>query len=224
MKKLLIIFIALFVFQNLDAQSEAETKKRKVGWFISPEVGGIFHGDHLGRTMGTSFGIKLFKNRLKAGVQFYNRSGPINPTEFTIEASGGQTYKGSSTLTLRADHGASGIFIAPTFNIGNVSIDVPIAFGTVGAGFYFTGEDRNTPDGRRVSEWENQLMDEMDAGVGSWLEVGTRVFIPTKNEHVSFGAGLHYTMTPGWETYVSPDGGFYNNRLRFSFVVNFESK
>lgn len=222
MKKILIVLLALFVFHNLHGQSE--TKKKIIGWFISPEVGGIFHGDHLGRTMGTSFGVKLFKNRLKAGVQFYNRSGPLNPTEFTIEATGGQTYKGSSTLTLRADHGASGIIIAPTFNIANISIDVPIAFGTVGGGFYFTGDDRDTPDGRRVSEWENQLMDEMDSGFGGWFEVGTRVFIPTKNEHVSVGAGLHYTKTPGWETYYSPDGGFYNNRFRFSFVVNFESK
>lgn len=223
MKKLLIIFTVLFVFQNSNAQS-SEAKQRKMGWFVSPEVGGIFHGDHLGKTIGTSFGVKLFNNRLKAGVQFYNRSGPINPTEFTIEASGGQTYKGSSTLTLRADHGATGLFLAPVFNIGNISLDVPIAFGFVGAGFYFTGDDRNTPDGRRVSEWENQLMEESDGGFGNWIEVGTRVFIPTKNEHVSFGAGLHYTMTPGWETYFSPNGDFYNKRLRFSLVVIFESK
>ena len=221
MKNISIIIILVFIVNQVFSQ---QFGKSKIGWFISPEIGGIFHGDHLGKTVGASLGIKAFNDRLKIGIIGYGRSGPINSQEFFIEASGGQSYKGGSTLKLRADHGVIGLLIAPTFKIDKFQIDLPIGLGQIAAGYYLTGDDRNTPDGRRVSEWENQLMDERDAGAGSWLEFGTRVFFPLKNEHILLGAGLHYTLAPGWETYYNPDGDFYNNKFRFSLVMSFESK
>ena len=215
------IFIILTLTFSI---SIARAQKSKLGWFISPEIGGIFHGDHIGNTVGASLGIKLFNDHLKIGIQGYGRSGPINAKEYVVEASGGQSYKGSTQLKLRADHGVVGLFIAPSFNIHKLHVDLPIAIGQFGAGYYFTGEDRDTPDGRRVSEWENELMDERDAAVGGWIEFGSRIFFPLKHENLSLGVGLHYTLAPGWETYVDPEGDMYNNRLRFSLILNFESK
>ena len=216
----LCLFLLLFG-KNSFAQAEQSSR---IGWLISPEVGGIFHEDHVGLTIGGAFGLKLFKDHLKVGIQAYGRSGPINGQEFFVEASDGQVYKGSSTLRLRADHTAFGGFLAPSFTLKRLHFDFPIAAGMLGGGFYLTGEDRVTPDGARVSVWENKLMDERDAGFGTWIEFGARVFFPLKNEHISLGAGLHYTLAPGWETYYDPDGRLYNNRLRFSLVVLFESK
>lgn len=202
----------------------APATARKIGWFISPEVGGILHNDHLGKTVGASLGISVWKHRLKIGIHSYGRSGPINGKTFQIEASDGQVYKGSSTLTLRADHGAFGLLLAPSFQLGNWEMDVPLMLGMVGGGFYLFGADRETPDGRRVSEWENQLMGEEDAGFGNLIEFGLRAFAPLKTKGISLGAGLHYTLTPGWTSYYDPSGDFYNNKLRFSLVLHFAGK
>jgi hypothetical protein len=183
----------------------------------------MFLEDHVGNSVGASFGMKLWKNRLKIGINAYGRSGPINPQTFTVEAYNGQIYKGSSTLTLRADYGTIGLMIAPTFKVKNIEIDVPISYGMGGGGFYLVGDDRNTPDGARVSEWENKLMNGEDAASGSWLEFGVRGFFPTKIKGIQVGAGVHYSMVQGWKTYYEPGGEFYNNKFRSSLFVNFGS-
>ena len=215
------ISLALLSIISLNAQDSLRTKK--IGWFITPEIGAMFLEDHVGNTVGASFGMKVWKNRLKIGINAYGRSGPINPKTFTVEAYNGQTYKGSSTLKLRADYGTIGIMIAPTFKLKNVEIDVPISYGMGGGGFYLVGDDRNTPDGARVSEWENKLMNGEDAASGSWLEFGVRGFFPTKIKGIQFGAGVHYSMVQGWKTYYDPTGEFYNNKFRASLFMNFGS-
>ncbi len=218
------IFFALLLWASFSCSLFAQsTSSSSIGWFITPEVGAIFHEDHLGRTVGASMGLKLWKDRLKVGLQVYGRPGPINPTIFMVPTSDGQVYRGSTTLRLRADHGAFGLLVAPSFDLGKWKLDIPLNFGSVGGGFYLFGEDRETPDGRRVSEWENELMDGRDAGFGTWLEFGVRAFVPLKTPGISIGAGLHYTMTPGWETYLDPNGDLYNNRLRLSILIHFES-
>ena len=215
------ISLALLSIISLNAQDSLRTKK--IGWFITPEIGAMFLEDHVGNTVGASFGMKVWKNRLKIGINAYGRSGPINPKTFTVEAYNGQTYKGSSTLKLRADYGTIGIMIAPTFKLKNVEIDVPISYGMGGGGFYLVGDDRNTPDGARVSEWENKLMNGEDAASGSWLEFGVRGFFPTKIKGIQFGAGVHYSMVQGWKTFYDQSGEFYNNKLRASLFVHFGS-
>jgi hypothetical protein len=215
------ISLALLSIISLNAQDSLRTKK--IGWFITPEIGAMFLEDHVGNTVGASFGMKVWKNRLKIGINAYGRSGPINPKTFTVEAYNGQTYKGSSTLKLRADYGTIGIMIAPTFKLKNVEIDVPISYGMGGGGFYLVGDDRNTPDGARVSEWENKLMNGEDAASGSWLEFGVIGFFPTKIKGIQFGAGVHYSMVQGWKTFYDPTGEFYNNKFRASLFMNFGS-
>jgi hypothetical protein len=215
------ISLALLSIISLNAQDSLRTKK--IGWFITPEIGAMFLEDHIGNAVGASFGIKVWKDRLKIGINAYGRSGPINPKTFTVEAYNGQTYKGNRTLRLRADYGTLGLMIAPTFNIKKMQIDVPISYGMAGGGFYLVGEDRKTPDGARVSEWENKLMNGEDAASGSWLEFGVRGFFPTKIKGIQVGAGVHYSMVQGWKTYYDPSGEFYNNKFRASMFVNFGS-
>jgi hypothetical protein len=216
--------IFAIILLTLIVNSDCFAQEKKVGWFITPEFGAMLLDDHVGYTSGASLGITLWKNRIKLGIYTYGRSGPINPQTFTVEASAGQTYKGSSTLTLRADQLSFGGFIAPTFSINNWDIDVPLSIGTMGAGFYFAGDDRITPDGARVSVWEDKLMDGKDAGFGNYFDFGLRCFIPSKNPDIKFGVGMHYTMVNGWSTYYDPTGEFYNNKFRFTLSVNFNPK
>ncbi len=218
------IFATLFVVLFASVVNAQNTPKpKKIGWFLTPEVGTMFLDNHVGRTVGASFGVKVLKNRLKIGIHGYGRSGPINPETFTVKAYNGLSYKGNSTLTLRADWGTVGVLVAPTFKIKNVEIDVPVSYGMGIGGFYLFGDDRKTPNGDRVSVWEDKLMNGEDASAGSWLEFGTRVFFPTKIKGVQIGAGVHYTMVSGWKTFYDPSGDFYNNKLRASLFVNFGS-
>jgi hypothetical protein len=220
-KYILTLIVTLSAVLTINAQEVP--KSHKTGWFITPEISAMFLDNHVGNSVGASFGIKVWKERLKIGINAYGRSGPINPKTFTVEAYNGQTYKGSSTLRLRADYGTLGLMVAPTFKIKKIQIDVPISYGMAGGGFYLVGEDRKTPDGARVSEWENKLMNGQDAAQGSWLEFGVRGFFPTKINGIQIGAGFHYSIVQGWKTYYDPTGGFYNNKFRTSLFVNFGS-
>jgi hypothetical protein len=218
MKKVIFCVVLLTTTLSLFAQSA-----KRVGWFLTPEVGAMFLDGHTGRTVGGSFGLQLFKNHLKIGIMGYGRSGPINPATFETSAYNDLVYKGSSKLTLRADHGAFGLLLAPAFRIKKLAFDVPIGLGMVAGGFYLVGEDRDTPDGRRVSAWENELMNGEDAGFGNMIEAGVRVFLPTRYNGVQYGVGLHYTTTSGWKTYYDPTGDFYNQKFRLSVFANFGS-
>ena len=222
MKHIFIFLFAIGLSFSINGQSESRSK---IGWFINPEVGGILHTNpsHFGTTLGGALGVKLFKERLKVGWQMYGRPGPINPQEFVVTPSDGQTYKGQETITIRADHGAAGIFLAPVFKIQKIKIEIPVAIGQMGAGFYLTGEDRETPDRARVSGWEDKLMDGRDAGFSTWYEFGARVFVPLKHDNLGLGAGVHYMIAPNWETYADPSGELYNNRIRVALVLAFES-
>jgi len=216
------IIITICMLTSIHSFSQND-EGRKLGWFVSPEIGAIIHSDHLGKTFGGALGVKLLKGHLKAGFQFYGRPGPINAKEFLVPASDGQIYRGSNTLTLRADHGTAGLYLAPVVQLKKVKLEFPIGLGQMGAGYYLTGEDRDTPDGDRVSVWENKLMDERDAGFSTWYEFGSRLFVPMPNQNISLGFGVHYSLAPGWEAYADPTGDLYNNRIRLAFIVSFES-
>lgn len=220
MKNIFIIIIAI-TFCNCALAQDNSTSK--IGWFLNPEVGGIFHADNFGKTLGGTIGLKFFNNHLKVGWQMYGSPGPINSKEYVITPSNGQLYKGQSTIAIRSDYGAAGLFIAPMFNIKKIRLEFPVTIGQMGAGFYLTGDDRKTPDGERVSVWEDKLMDGRDAGFSTLYEVGSRVFFPLPHDNITIGLGLHYIMAPDWETYTDPTGDIYQNRFRIVLVLGFES-
>lgn len=206
----IILFFSLVGFSSLSAQTQ---------WFISPEVGTIFHGDHLGRTMGFQMGLTFLNGRLKTGFTFYGRSGPINPQTFQLDLPAGTDYKGQTTLHLRGDHGAFAVFVAPVISLpSDWQLEIPVAFGQLGGGFYLVGEDRITPDGRRVSEWEDDLMGGTDAGFGWLVEGGLRVS-RSVGQHVRIGGGLHYSQTIGYQSFVG--GSDFYNRPRAVLYVEF---
>jgi hypothetical protein len=222
MKKIIFAILFIAATNNIFAQG-LTTKPSKTSWFITPEVGAMFLETHVGKSVGFSFGFKVWKERLKIGFMAYGRSGPTNSATFDTKFVNNQTYKGKTSADLRADWGTFGLMLAPTFKVKNIEIDVPIILGGGAGGFYLVGEDRKTPDGARVSVWEDKLFNGEDAAFGTMAEVGVRAFVQTKIKGISVGAGLHYTMINGWKTLVDPNGDFYNNKLRASVFVNFGS-
>jgi hypothetical protein len=222
MKKVIFAIILIaFISSSICAQDSSTPPK--IGWFVTPDVGVMFLGGSVGKSVGTSFGIKLWKNRLKVGVLAYGRPGPINSATFETTPYQNQTYKGQSKLKLRSDWGVIGGFIAPSFKVGKTEIDIPIAYGLGIGGFYLHGDDRKTPDGSRVSVWEDKLFNGEDATAGTVTDIGARVFFPTKINGVRYGMGVHYTMVSGWKPFADPSGDLYNNRFRVSLLADFGS-
>jgi hypothetical protein len=216
------LVIGLFACQVCLAQP---ARTPKVGWFVAPEGSALLLGDHVGKAVGVQFGLRFFGDHLKVGYYMYGRSGPLNAQVFPTDLPNGITYKGQSRVNLKADHGAFGLLVAPSFRLpgSRVEVDIPLMMGLLGGGFYLAGPDRNTPDGRRVSQWENQLFEGKDADFAPTLEAGIRALVPTRNPAIKWGLGLHYVTTQGWETYYDPTGDFYNNKLRASLLVQFGS-
>lgn len=180
----------------------------------------MFLDGHVGRAMGFQTGVSILKRQLHVGMFYYGRSGPINPHTVSYSLDEGQTYKGKETIDFRADHGAFGVVVAPQFKLGKVHMDIPLMFGQFGAGFYLTDEDRLTPDGRRVSEWEDDLLGGEDAGFGWILEGGIRARTSlTQDNHIQIGMGLHYTHTIGYNSTLG--GTDYYKAPRVSLFLLF---
>lgn len=198
----------------------AQDSQARISWFVAPEASAMLLDNHVGRTIGFQAGIGLWQDRLRVGFFFYGRSGPINPHTETLTLTAATAYKGQTSLQLRADHGAFGLMIAPQFSLGKWTLDVPLMVGGMGAGFYLTGDNRYTPDGRRVSEWEDQLLEDADAGGGLLLEGGIRARVPiAKAGGIELGAGIHYSQTLN---YFSTLGGTdYYNAPRISLFMMF---
>ena len=146
-----------------------------IGVFAGIDWRGMYVADHLAHGPGVQAGIILFGGHLKLGLMGFARPGAINPATFEVTPT--REYKGQQTLTLRSDGGLVGLFVAPVFAIPStpLSIELPLAVHQGGFGFYLTGEDRVTPDGRRVSKWENELFDGKDSYLGLGLEGGVRL-------------------------------------------------
>lgn len=213
----------LFLYLLLTSFSlQAQENSPKVRWFFCPEMSVMVHSNHLGLAPGFTAGASILQERLHVGFFFYGRSGPINGHTERLDLAAGQEYKGQSSINVRADHGAFGIKVAPQFPLmkGKMTLDVPVLFGQMGAGFYLFGENRKTPDGRRVSEWENELMNNSDAGFALMVEGGLRLrFRISDKDRIEAGLGLHYTQALGWETLLG--GTDYYNVPRISIFLNF---
>ena len=192
-----------------------------MGFYIQPEYSAMFLDDHIGNAVGANFGITTKSRKLDIGIRYYGRSGPINEQqEYALTLPQGETYKGQSTLLLGADHGYIGLEVAYNLLLKDdrLLVRFPVSFGQVGAGFYLKDDDRITPDGRRVSEWEDDLQGDTDAGFGLATEVGVHAFYQpfAALKSLRIGGGINYTNTYGYTSFLGGDD-FFNNKLRANF-------
>jgi hypothetical protein len=185
-------------------EAPVETESTGVGGYVALEWRAFALAGHLSHGPGFEAGAILLDGHLKVGLSGFARPGPINPEVFEVQASGGQSYKGSQTLSLRSDGGTIGVFVAPSFAVSrNLQLDVPLWFGQAAFGFYLHGDDRDTPDGRKPSAWENELQDARDSGFAMGAEGGLRLAwrsddVPWLRPYVA----ARYLQTFGYDAYV----------------------
>jgi hypothetical protein len=170
--------------------------------FVQMEWRAFFLADHVSHGPAFSAGVNLLGGHLRIGLAGFGRPGPWNPAEFQVKLADGVTYKDKDTLTLRSDGGMLGLYTSGSIRLQKlpVSLELPITLGFGGFGFYLQGEDRITPDGDRVSVWEDRLFNDTDSYIGPMLESGLRVTLTEQSARPY--VGVQYTLMPGFETMV----------------------
>jgi hypothetical protein len=189
-------------------RDDVPEKKDGLGLFVATEWRAYGLASHLSHGPAFAAGASFFDRHLKVGLLATTRPGPINAETFpTSPLQAGQTYKGRASLPLRSDGGFIGLLVAPSFDIPSVesiNVELPIAIGQSAYGFYLHGDDRKTPDGRRVSAWENDLFGGKDSspaiGIDAGVKVGLR--IPGARWLKPYVAG-RYSLNLGYDTLVT---------------------
>jgi hypothetical protein len=192
--------------------------RANVGAFVDLEWRGFAMGGHLSHGPAFAGGVSLWGDHVRVGLAGLGRPGPWNPATFDARLPNGETYKGQRVLSLRSDGGMFGVHVAAALPIAEqITLTVPATLGYGGFGFYLHGEDRNTPDGRRVSEWENELFDGKDSYLGVVLDAGARLhWRPTPTPWLRPYLAGYYTTVPNYTTLVR------NDYSGFSFALGIE--
>lgn len=180
-----------------------------VSMFIDLEwrVYGI--AQHVSHGPAFAAGVSLLRDHLRIGFGSLARPGPFNPATFEVELEEGTQYRGQSTVSLRNDGMMGGVHLSystPLPFLRGFALQVPLTLGYGGFGYYLTGDDRDTPDGRRVSEWEDELFDNKDAYIGFVLDAALRLRYQSRAlPWLMPYAGVGFTIVPGFETVVRED-------------------
>jgi hypothetical protein len=191
-----------------------------VGGFVDLEWRVLGLAEHVSHGPAFAAGVTFLNGLLRLGIGALGRPGPINPATFDVRVPDGKTYKGKRDLELKSDGAMVGVHLGLSLPLPfyePLSIQVPLTVGYGGFGFYLHGEDRETPDGRRVSEWENELFDGKDSFLGVVIDTGLRLgYQPEDVPWLRPYAGVSFTVVPNYETFVR------NDYLGFGGVVGLE--
>jgi hypothetical protein len=197
---------ALPVLFSATARAEEPVAPVAVGGFLDVEWRAFNVGGHVSHGPGFAAGLTLFDGALRLGVGGITRPGPWNPATFAVTLPEGESYRGKRTLDLRSDGGMFGPHVALAFEVPQVpwlAVSLPVTVGYGGFGFYLAGDDRKTPDGRRVSAWEDELFAGRDSFLGIVVDGGARLhWVPTETSWLRPYVAVHYTTVPGFETVV----------------------
>ena len=217
------MFGSLLLSMTLAAEpSSPPPPKPKIGGFVGADWRILGLGDHLSHGPGFQLGLSLW-GHLSFGFAGFARPGPINPATFPVPVPDGGTYRGKDTLSLRSDGSVVGAFVAPYFDLKRapLSVELPLLVAYGGFGYYLHGDDRDVPDDRRVSEWENELLAGKDSDpVNLVLDGGLRLaWTPPSQPHLRPYIGAHYTWVSGFDTAVSTNYSGFSGVLGIKFGV-----
>lgn len=226
MKTRVVLFVPALCLAGLGVANAAEpapeaesTSARSVpvGAFLDLEWRAMRLASHTSHGGSFAAGVSLWNGTLRLGIAGLNRPGPWNPATFDVTLPNQQSYRGKRTLSLRSDGGMAGAHVALAFEVPRVpwlAISVPFTLGYGGFGFYLHGDDRKTPDGRRVSAWEDELFGGRDSYLGWVLDGGIRAHaVLDKTPWLRPYVAAYYTTMPGYDTLVSGDYSGFSGAL-----------
>lgn len=210
----------------LDAPAEPEApasdvRAVQVGAFVGLEWRAMALAGHASHGPGVSAGITLLDGLIRIGIMGFTRPGPLNPATFDITPANGLSYRGQNTVTPRSDGGFFGLLLESEFGtpgLAELRLIPSVALGNAIFGFYLTGEDRNTPDGRRVSAWEDDLQDGRDAGAGFGVEPGLRIAWQPRGLPIRPYIAARYLIVVGYDAYATDNYDGFSAALGAEFV------
>jgi hypothetical protein len=182
----------LFCFLGL---ARAQDTALPTSAFVSMGWRGYAMAGHISHGPAFAAGASLLHDRLRVGIAGTSRPGPINPATFPLTLD--TPYKGQSTLSLRSDGGTTGLLVEAGLPLaqGRLRLSVPLMVGYGGYGFYLVDEDRQTPDGRKPSAWENELMAGTDSAFGVVVDTGLQLaFVAERTVHPTVSARYHSVL------------------------------
>lgn len=216
-----LMFAMVFFLCLLPSSSRAQSAARQqspsptYSWFLTQSVRilGTLGHTHVGAS--TEFGARL--GPIKLGILTLYRPASWSSGRIEYQLPAGRTYKGQSTLRFGEQYGTFGLFVAPRWAaLSWLSFELPVSGGIAFLGTPLMGSDRETPDGRRVSDWENELTNDADVAFGGFVELGARVRIrPFEAPWFHVAVGGHYTFLMGMSNPINegrrlsgPSGSF----------------
>lgn len=203
-----LVVTVVFITSPATAEQSAPVVKPAVGMFIDLEWRLMGLAGHVSHGPGFAAGATFFDGALRVGAGGLSRPGPFNPATFDVAIPDGATYKGQSKVSLRSDGAMAGVHLSFSLALPGerLALQVPVTLGYGGFGFYLTGDDRKTPDGRRVSELEDELFEGRDSFLGLVIDAGLRLrYEPECLPGFAPYAGVAYTVVPGFDTFVRDD-------------------
>jgi hypothetical protein len=176
-----------------------------VAWFLSPSLRVQGTLSQVNAAPAVEVGARFAF--LKVGFSMLYRSAAWSSQRIPFELPQGLTYKGKSELELGIQHGWFGLMLAPEVYLDDAeqfALEFPVTAGASFLGSPLMGEDRVTPDGRRVSDWENELLSNADFGFGYLFDFGIRArFAPKEVSWLHFVLGGHYSVIGGFDNYAA---------------------
>lgn len=191
-----------------ESVDEANDEPDDFGYFMSVGFRLKYAFDHAYPLLAGGAGIRY--RGLRIGIGFAISSASFDGYRFTRVLPEGTTYKGQSELEVGLVDTTLGLYasyVIDPFASGRVRFEFPIIFGMAGIGTPLMGDDRVTPDGDRVSVWEQDVTDGQDFLTGFGLDVGfvTRFVLSQDVPGLQLGAGIHYSYTTVSPTHVGFD-------------------
>lgn len=201
--------VALVASLVLAGGSTARAQDVPVGGFVDLEWRVLGMGEHVSHGPAFAAGATFLDGALRLGIGGLSRPGPLNPQTFDVTLPSGTSYRGQEVLSLRSDGAMLGLHLAVAFEMPGapwLAVSIPLTVGYGGFGFYLHGADRETPDGARVSTWENALFEGRDSFLGVVLDGGVRLHVvipeaPWLRPYVA----IYYSGVPGYDTLVRGD-------------------
>jgi hypothetical protein len=191
------------------SEPDAHDEKSSASLFIDLEWRVYGLGQHVSHGPALAAGVSLLDDHFRVGFGGLARPGPFNPRTFDVTLQEGTEYRGQATVSLRNDGMMGGVHLSYSTELPfarGFAFQVPVTLGYGGFGYYLTGGDRDTPDGRRVSEWEDELFDGKDAYIGFVFDAAVRLRYRSRAlPWLMPYAGVGFTMVPGFTTVVRDD-------------------
>ena len=175
-------------------------------WFIEQSARVFRNLEHTHVGAETAFGLRW--RWLQVGLHAAYRPADWSDHRKIIPLPQGQTYKGKTQVGLAQQFGFAGLHLAPSYtleSLPSLRLALPLCLGAGFLGTPLQGEDRQTPNGERVSQIEDQLTGGQDLSMNLALDVGVRLeWTPWRALGLRFLAGAHYTEFLGYQ------GPFYD--------------